>query len=131
MAGPLGERVSISRILGTWPLDVAMLAGPSDDQATWHRMADAIVASFDRIGGVSAATAMGEFAKLIFFDNVYMYGKVTGPMTEEMPFNPSSQKGEIRAKMATMLLDEIKAGGVRALIARSADFYGPAATTGD
>jgi NAD dependent epimerase/dehydratase family. len=68
-------------------------------------------------------------AKLIFFDNVYMYGKVTGPMTEETPFNPSSRKGEIRARIATMLLDEMKAGGVRALIARSADFYGPGAKT--
>jgi len=68
-------------------------------------------------------------AKLIFFDNVYMYGKVSGPMTEETPFNPSSRKGEIRAQIATMLLDEIKAGSLRALIARSADFYGPAART--
>jgi len=68
-------------------------------------------------------------AKLIFFDNVYMYGKVTGVMTEETPFNPSSRKGEIRARIATMLLDEIKAGGVRGLIARSADFYGPGART--
>jgi len=57
-------------------------------------------------------------AKLIFFDNVYMYGKVTGPMTEETPFNPSSRKGEIRARIASMLLDEIKVGGVRGLIAR-------------
>jgi nucleoside-diphosphate-sugar epimerase len=69
-------------------------------------------------------------AKLIFFDNVYMYGKVNGAMTEDTPFNPSSRKGEIRAQIATMLLDEMKAGGVRALIARSADFYGPAARTG-
>ena len=50
-------------------------------------------------------------------------------MTEETPFNPSSRKGEIRAQIATMLLDEMKAGGVRALIARAADFYGPAART--
>ena len=32
-------------------------------------------------------------AKLIFFDNVYMYGKVDGPMTEETPFNPRQQEG--------------------------------------
>jgi nucleoside-diphosphate-sugar epimerase len=37
-------------------------------------------------------------AKLIFFDNVYMYGKVNGPMTEETPYAPCSKKGEIRAK---------------------------------
>ena len=40
-------------------------------------------------------------AKLIFFDNVYMYGKAGGPMTEETPFNPCSKKGEIRAKIAS------------------------------
>jgi len=64
-------------------------------------------------------------AKLIFFDNVYMYGKVSGPMTEETPFNPCSKKGEIRARIATTLLNEIKAGTLKAMIARSADFYGP------
>jgi nucleoside-diphosphate-sugar epimerase len=69
-------------------------------------------------------------AKLVFFDNVYMYGKVNGPMTEEMPFRPSSQKGELRAQIATMLLDEIKAGTLTAMIARAPDFYGPQAPTG-
>jgi len=68
-------------------------------------------------------------AKLIFFDNVYMYGKVSGPMTEETPFNPCSKKGEIRAQIATDLLNEIKAGTLKAMIARSADFYGPHALT--
>lgn len=64
-------------------------------------------------------------AKLVFFDNVYMYGNVDGWMTEETPFNPCSKKGEIRAKIANMLLDEIKTGYLSALIARAADFYGP------
>jgi nucleoside-diphosphate-sugar epimerase len=68
-------------------------------------------------------------AKLIFFDNVYMYGKVSGPMTEETPFNPCSKKGEIRAQIATTLLNEIRAGTLNAMIARSADFYGPHART--
>jgi nucleoside-diphosphate-sugar epimerase len=69
-------------------------------------------------------------ARLIFFDNVYMYGKVGGPMTEETPFRPCSKKGEIRAQIATVLLNEMKAGSLTALIARSADFYGPRARTG-
>lgn len=63
-------------------------------------------------------------AKLVFFDNVYMYGLVNGVMNEETPFNPCSKKGEVRAKIATMLLDEVKQGNLQALIARSADFYG-------
>jgi nucleoside-diphosphate-sugar epimerase len=69
-------------------------------------------------------------ARLIFFDNVYMYGKVGGPMTEQTPFRPCSKKGEIRAQIATVLLNEMKAGSLTALIARSADFYGPRARTG-
>jgi nucleoside-diphosphate-sugar epimerase len=68
-------------------------------------------------------------AKLVFFDNVYMYGKVSGIMTEETPFNPCSKKGEIRARIATTLLNGVKAGMLTAMIARSADFYGPHAMT--
>ena len=66
-------------------------------------------------------------ARLVFFDNVYMYGRVTGPMTEQTPFNPCSRKGEVRARIATMLLEEIRAANLTALIARSADFYGKGA----
>ncbi len=63
--------------------------------------------------------------KLVFLDNVYSYGKVNGVMTESTPYNPCSKKGEIRLKIATDLMDEVKAGNLRALIARAADFYGP------
>lgn len=63
-------------------------------------------------------------ARLVFFDNVYMYGKVSGAMTEDTPYNPTSRKGEIRARIATTLMDEVQAGHLTALIARAADFYG-------
>lgn len=66
--------------------------------------------------------------KLVFFDNVYAYGQVAGTMKEDAPFNPISKKGEIRARIATMLLDEIKAGNISGMIVRSADFYGPGVT---
>jgi nucleoside-diphosphate-sugar epimerase len=67
-------------------------------------------------------------AKLIFFDNVYMYGKVDGEMTEETPYNPTSKKGVVRAQVATMLQEEMKKGNIRAIIARAVDFYGPGVT---
>jgi nucleoside-diphosphate-sugar epimerase len=67
-------------------------------------------------------------ARLIFFDNVYMYGRVAGKMTESIPYNPCSRKGEIRAKIATLLEDQIKAKNLNAIIARAADLYGPYAT---
>ena len=66
-------------------------------------------------------------SKFVFFDNVYAYGEVKGTMTEETPFKPTSKKGEVRAQVATMLLDEIKAGNIQGLIVRAADFYGPGA----
>jgi nucleoside-diphosphate-sugar epimerase len=64
-------------------------------------------------------------AKLVFLDNVYMYGLVKGVMTEETPMNPSSKKGEVRKAVAEKLLDAFKNRGLRGCIARSADFYGP------
>lgn len=68
-------------------------------------------------------------ARFIFFDNVYMYGKVDGKMTEETPYNPTSKKGELRAKIARMLEDEMKLNNIKAIIARAADLYGPYSTT--
>ena len=62
--------------------------------------------------------------KLVFFDNVYLYGKVDGWMTEESPVNPCSKKGHVRAQIAAMLMEAVEKGKVQALIARSADFYG-------
>jgi nucleoside-diphosphate-sugar epimerase len=65
-------------------------------------------------------------SKLVFFDNVYLYDQsAMGHMTEDSPVNPPSKKGEVRRQVAEMLLQEVKAGGLTALIARSADFYGP------
>jgi nucleoside-diphosphate-sugar epimerase len=64
-------------------------------------------------------------AKLVFFDNVYAYGRVAGWMTEETPRSPSSKKGEVRKKIDDMIMDEVKSGNLKAIIARAADFYGP------
>lgn len=64
-------------------------------------------------------------AKLVFFDNVYMYGRVKGTMTEETPFNAESVKGKVRGKIAQMLLDEIGKRQITAMICRAPEFYGP------
>jgi len=64
--------------------------------------------------------------KLVFFDNIYMYDvNYLDGMTEETPINPCSRKGKVRAKISQMILGEIATGSLTALIARSADFYGP------
>jgi nucleoside-diphosphate-sugar epimerase len=64
--------------------------------------------------------------KLVFFDNIYMYdSNHLNGMTEETPINPPSKKGAIRTQIAKMIMDEVEAENLTALIARSADFYGP------
>lgn len=65
-------------------------------------------------------------AKLVFFDNVYMYDpKYVYHMTEETPVRPLSKKGAVREQVAQMLLAEIERKELTALIARAADFIGP------
>ena len=65
-------------------------------------------------------------SKLVFFDNIYMYDpNFLNGMTEETPINPPSKKGKVRAQILKMVLDKVEEGKLTALIARSADFYGP------
>jgi nucleoside-diphosphate-sugar epimerase len=65
-------------------------------------------------------------AKLVFFDNVYMYAESAIPhMTEEAPLQPPSKKGAVRKQLHEMIFDEVAKNNLPALIARSADFYGP------
>lgn len=64
-------------------------------------------------------------SKLVFFDNVYSYGKVLGWMTEETPAKPNSEKGKVRAELNEIIMKEVKQGNLKAIIAKAADFYGP------
>ncbi len=96
---------------------IYLCAGLIYDKTIWRQQWPVIMQNFINLGKETGA-------RLIFFDNVYMYGLVNGPMTETTPYNPCSAKGEVRAKIATQLMDEAKAGNIRASIARAADFYG-------
>jgi len=97
---------------------VHLLVGLKYDHKVWAEM-------WPRIMANAIEACKRAEAKLVFFDNVYMYGKVRGPMVEETPFSPCSKKGEIRARIANLLIKEWKSGALNAMIARCADFYGP------
>ena len=69
-------------------------------------------------------------SKLVFFDNVYMIGGDNiKHITEDSPISPTSRKGEIRAKLDGMILQQIEKHKLNAIIARSADFFGPYGNT--
>ncbi len=62
-------------------------------------------------------------ARLVFFDNVYMYDRDhIYHMTEDTPVLATSRKGKVRADLSNDLWDEIENGRLEGLIARSADF---------
>ena len=102
---------------------VFLLAGLKYDRKIWAEQWPCIMGNT-----VEACKRSG--ARLVFFDNVYMYGRVTGPMTEQTPYHPASRKGVIRSGIADSLIDEWKSRSLTAIIARAADFYGPGAEHG-
>lgn len=67
-------------------------------------------------------------AKLVFFDNTYMYPRTSSPQVEETEFAPVGRKAAVRARIATMLLEAMRAGSVEAVIGRAPEFYGPGQT---
>lgn len=98
-----------------------LVAGLKYDRDVWRRQ-------WPRIMQNVMDACKRHHCRLVFFDNVYAYGRVDGVMTEETPFNPSSRKGDVRADIARSLLHEMHAGNIQAMIVRAADFYGPDAT---
>ncbi|HEY1809173.1 MAG TPA: NAD-dependent epimerase/dehydratase family protein [Acidobacteriaceae bacterium] len=110
VAADLTDRDATLRVVAGSSV-VLLLAGLPYDHKLWAEQWPRIMANT-----IEASKRAG--AKLLFFDNVYMYGRVQGAMTEDTPFHPCSRKGEIRA------------GSLTAMIARAPDFYGPATPTG-
>ncbi len=81
------------------------------------------------IEGAAAARA-----KLVYGDNLYAYGRVDGPIAEDLPYRPVGPNTRVRAEVATTLMSAHAAGKLRATIGRASDFYGPHArqsTAGD
>lgn len=67
-------------------------------------------------------------AKLVFFDNTYMYPQTDEPQTEAAPFQPNGDKGKVRGAIAQELLQAMESGKVQAMICRAPEFYGPGKT---
>ena len=73
-------------------------------------------------------------ARLVFGDNLYAYGPVDGPITEDLAYRARGPNGRTRAAIAEALMAAHRADRVRAAIGRGSDFFGPHAhesTVGD
>ncbi|GAA2770870.1 NAD-dependent epimerase/dehydratase family protein [Nonomuraea dietziae] len=75
---------------------------------------------------MAAAEASG--AVLVALGNLYPYGPVRGPMTEDLPLASTNPKSQVRAKMWNDMRAAHDAGRIRAVEIRGADYFGPGTT---
>ena len=80
----------------------------------WPPLASALLGAAERTGAVLVTTA-----------NLYGYGPVDGPMTEDTPLAATGDKGRMRNRMWADALAAHEAGRARVTEARASDFYGP------
>ena len=85
----------------------------------WPPMAAALLDAAERTGAV-----------LVVMSNLYGYGEVDRPMTEDLPLASTGSKGRIRAGMYEQALRRHRAGVLRMVEARASDFVGPRVTDG-
>ncbi|MER6127637.1 NAD-dependent epimerase/dehydratase family protein [Streptomyces sp. NPDC001795] len=76
----------------------------------------------------AAAEATG--AVLVMLGNLYGYGPVDGPMTEELPLAATGPKGRVRAAVWEQAQKLHQQGRIKAVEVRASDFFGPGVTDG-
>lgn len=84
----------------------------------WPPMAAAFLAAAERSGAVLVTTG-----------NLYVYGPVDRPMTEDMPLAGPGTKARVRTRMWEDMLAAHQEGRIRATELRGSDYFGPG--TGD
>ena len=91
-------------------------ANPAYDQwaTAWPPLAASLLAAAESSG-----------AGLVVMGNLYPYGPVDVPMTEDLPLAGTGTKARIRATMWRDALALHEAGRLRVTEARASDFYGP------
>jgi len=81
--------------------------------------------NFARLNDSVARAAGAAAARLVFADNLYMYGPGGSPMTEASPQRATDRKGILRRDLAADLLARHARGEVEVALARSSDYFGP------
>jgi nucleoside-diphosphate-sugar epimerase len=83
-------------------------------RAVWPRTVRNVIAAAEKTG-----------ARVIFIDNLYMYGPQRDPLVETMPLTAFGAKPAARAEATRIWLDAAAAGRVLFAALRAPDFYGP------
>ncbi|MEU9607394.1 NAD-dependent epimerase/dehydratase family protein [Streptomyces sp. NPDC048057] len=78
----------------------------------------------------ACAAAEETGAVLVMLGNLYGYGPVDGPMTEELPLAATTTKGRVRAAAWEQARTLHEQGRIKAVEVRASDFFGPGVTDG-
>ena len=95
-------------------------AGPAYDKWTsqWPPLGAALIGAAEASGAVLVTTG-----------NLYGYGAVDRPMTEDLPLLPNTVKGRVRTKLWTDALEAHQAGRIRTAEVRGSDYLGAGAVS--
>ncbi|MYT31909.1 NAD-dependent epimerase/dehydratase family protein [Streptomyces sp. MspMP-M5] len=88
-------------------------------KAEWPPLASSLCAAAEETGAV-----------LVLLGNLYGYGPVDGPMTEELPLAATGPKGRVRAAVWEQARKLHEQGRIKAVELRPSDFFGPGVTDG-
>jgi nucleoside-diphosphate-sugar epimerase len=86
--------------------------------AVWREAWPRVMTNF-----VEACAKTG--ARLVFFDNLYMYGPQRTPLTETTPLQPFGVKPATRVAITRLWQAASEAGRLKVVALRAPDFYGP------
>jgi nucleoside-diphosphate-sugar epimerase len=118
---------------------ISPVAGHAADSAAMRRLAEGADALYNCMNPKyhkwvrdwpPVATALLEAAEaagavLATLGNLYAYGPVDGPMTEDLPLASTGAKGRVRGEMWAQALAAHQAGRVRVTEVRGSDYFGP------
>lgn len=99
---------------------IVLSVGFAYDRKVWSRDWPRAMANV-----LAAAEAVG--ARLVFVDNLYMYGPQTAPLHEGMALTRYGTKPAVRAEITETWMAAHRSGRVRVAAVRASDFYGPGA----
>jgi nucleoside-diphosphate-sugar epimerase len=140
-----GERVRLVTRSGRGPEHPAIerVAADASDPNVLSRLAEGVAVIYSCAGPayprwatdwpplaaalLRAAETSG--ALLITTGNLYGYGAVDGPMTENLPLRPNTDKGRVRVQIWNEALEAHRAGRIRTAEVRGSDYLGAGAVT--
>lgn len=138
-----GEQVRMITRRGTGVPGAEPVAADASDEARMRELSDGAAAIYNcanppyyrwpqewpPIASALLAAAESSGAVLASVNNLYCYGRVDAPMTEQTPLHPTTVKGRVRTATWLNALEAHQAGRIRTVEVRGSDYLGRDAAT--